>query len=77
MSKRDDNHIIQIIPAPDWYAFYSSRSNEGKMEAIASPLSAWGLTAGGEVVPIDSCNSGETAVATEADNFVRLEHLPD
>lgn len=64
-----DNQIIQIIPGAGWTATYKFESGEER----TFPLVAWGLTAGGDVLPLDADAHGLVDVATNIGNFIRIE----
>jgi hypothetical protein len=63
--------IIQIIPAEGWFALFQLDDPE---EIDRVPLSAWGLTEEGSVVPLVANSKGEGEIAAEIANLVRVEH---
>jgi len=63
-----NDHIVQIIPGGGWWAVY--RVSDGT--PCLSPLVAWGLTTGGEVVPLDTDCDGYVEITNDTKNFVCL-----
>lgn len=53
----DDERIVQVVPATGWEVVY----NVGTDDEHASPIIGWGLTAAGDVCPLDSDVYGEVA----------------
>jgi len=60
--------LVQIMPADGWYTVLVEASEDG--EDVYMPLAAWGLTADGQMVPVD--NSG--ADPRTARNWLGIVH---
>jgi hypothetical protein len=70
-----DRQIVQIIPADGWRVVYAIErwvQGERAVEAISSPLLAWGLTMDGFLVPLESDKSGWVEDPTGCSNFLGL-----
>ncbi len=67
----EHDDITMIIPATGWFARFECDDGEE-----ATPLVAWGLTRGGDVVGLDA-DSGWVDVCKEVSNFVGYAFKPD
>jgi len=68
----DNSWIVQIVPAEGWRVAYAFELPGGGVEARSFPLAAWGLTAAGEVVPLEVDGNGIAEDPTTCGNFVAL-----
>jgi hypothetical protein len=73
MIKHPDAEIVQIIPAPAWWAVY--KVDDDEEGDIWVPLACWALTDQGEVVGVAPEELG-LSFADGCSNFDRYEYDP-
>lgn len=64
--------VVQIVPADDWVIWRVD--NDGPW---STRLAAWGLTASGNVVPLQTDDSGLVLEFDEKDNRATLRHVSE
>lgn len=60
---------IQIIPGQGWYAIYDVNGKEER-----TPIVAWELQRGGDIVPLTTDSNGVVYHATVPSNFKKIKH---
>lgn len=67
-----ENDILQIIPAPNWFAIHLDEGKE-----IKSTLVCWALQRNGDIVPFTVDYTGMIVDPTLDSNFVGISHIDD
>lgn len=68
----DSDRIVQVTPAAGWFVHYKAADDQSA--ETVRPLVAWGLTAGGDVIPLDSDHYGWVEDPRGCANFGGIYH---
>lgn len=68
----DENDIVQIMPATGYWVL--TEQFDAPISAWAEPLTAWGLTRAGLVLPLLTCSDGIVDVASSSTNKISIFH---